>query len=511
MNAYEDFLDLSVGTLRDYLNLRGLQVTGRKVELVARAFSACEMNLPIKLTHEQHNNKLKAEYNNRLAKCDLADPNSETEWLDDMTLWPAVDLGKIFAFILLHKEFDTTYIGKYKDRKAYSYWKSNFVGSVLYSKNKDDKCILKSSITPSQRVRQDPHQVNFAVQSGYTDPSCTSVPCGWNQSTRKDVEAQKILEMNIRKDKASGKHREKGIITKEWKTFDPRKEGQQEITYDDKDRFINGLKEIYPRAQILKSMELKLHDQPKKQLYITECAARFLNTLGGTATEQEKIYVFFFKTLPLSDQEVLDIEKETKGQASCKPYIGASPDGLLSCKCCGQSVVEIKCPFSIRDSSVTEWWQPTDFLERRNNTIQLKREHKYYYQVNGEMAVTGALRCYLLVWTPKELHVEVIKFDTGLWESALMKLDLFFKSYMAKVLLGLHVIYFCPTCEKVILEGKELPNYSPDNSICCDRFSSWFHFKCAQVRSIDEDQEWFCSACLQDLMSENLNLIEIDD
>ena len=44
-----------------------------------------------------------------------------------MTKWPPVDLGKIVAYVLSNKEFDSDYIGKYKDEKACSYWKSNFV------------------------------------------------------------------------------------------------------------------------------------------------------------------------------------------------------------------------------------------------------------------------------------------------------------------------------------------------------------------------------------------------
>lgn len=103
MEAYDDFLELSVGSLKDYLIVRGLQTTG-KVELVARAFAACEQNIPIKLTHEQHSISLKAEYRNCLAKYNLSDPKSATAWLDDMTKWPAVDLGKIFSFILTRKK-----------------------------------------------------------------------------------------------------------------------------------------------------------------------------------------------------------------------------------------------------------------------------------------------------------------------------------------------------------------------------------------------------------------------
>ena len=31
------------------------------------------------------------------------------------------------------------------------------------------------------------------------------------------------------------------------------------------------------------------------------------------------------------------------------PFIGASPDGVVECKCCGKGVLEIKCPYSHRE------------------------------------------------------------------------------------------------------------------------------------------------------------------
>ena len=34
------------------------------------------------------------------------------------------------------------------------------------------------------------------------------------------------------------------------------------------------------------------------------------------------------------------------------PFIGASPDGAVECKCCGKGVLEIKCPYSHRQDSV---------------------------------------------------------------------------------------------------------------------------------------------------------------
>lgn len=59
------------------------------------------------------------------------------------------------------------------------------------------------------------YNVNFAVRSGYTNLACTSVPCGWNHSTRKDVQPGKVIEiMEIRKNKTSrnGNDEARGII-----------------------------------------------------------------------------------------------------------------------------------------------------------------------------------------------------------------------------------------------------------------------------------------------------------
>lgn len=543
--TYEDFLDLPLGSLKDYLNIRGVSVTGRKIELVARAFSAYEFKLPTKLSAEQQIESIKSEYQSRLSRYTIKDPSaSDIQWLDDMTKWPSVDLGKIFSFILLHKEFDATYIGKYKDEKAFSYWKSNFVDTVYYSKNNDDISVLKSKVTPSQRIRQDPHEVwvavksngaivcgwctciagtsatcnhmiallykvNYAVQCGYNNLACTSVPCGWNRSTRKEVVPCKIMDLNLRRDKASKPQGDTvGIISKAWKNFDPRKEGQQDISEQKKKGFIDGLKNVAPNAQIFKSVESDRHSQPKKNLCMSNLVKDYCNGIEVEISDQDKMSGFM-ESLSLTDEDVSRIEKETKGQSSSylwkehrkgritasnmkdvcakvdaltrnrgdvkpkttpllsklvhgsenldhvpairwgkdnedkamrelhavglanhtncklsksglyvvkdKPYIGASPDGFMSCSCCGQAVLEIKCPYSIRESTVMESWSDTDFLEYSNGKIQLKRDHKYYHQVTGQMAVTGVHKCYFLVWTPKELHIEAMEFDPDFW------------------------------------------------------------------------------------------------
>ena len=46
---FEDFLHLTVTSLQDFLSLRVLSKSGKKDELVARAFGAYELNVPVRI------------------------------------------------------------------------------------------------------------------------------------------------------------------------------------------------------------------------------------------------------------------------------------------------------------------------------------------------------------------------------------------------------------------------------------------------------------------------------
>ena len=50
------------------------------------------------------------------------------------------------------------------------------------------------------------------------------------------------------------------------------------------------------------------------------------------------------------------------------PYLAASPDGLFLCKCCGLSIVEAKCPYSVRNENIhiKDTFDRVDFLEDFN-------------------------------------------------------------------------------------------------------------------------------------------------
>ena len=36
-----------------------------------------------------------------------------------------------------------------------------------------------------------------------------------------------------------------------------------------------------------------------------------------------------------------------------RPFLGASPDGIIQCSCCGKGVLEIKCPFMLKEAHIS--------------------------------------------------------------------------------------------------------------------------------------------------------------
>ena len=75
------------------------------------------------------------------------------------------------------------------------------------------------------------YKVEFASNMRYIDPSCTSIPCGWNKSTSKTVHHCGFRDMNIRQDDRMVNNESKPPINSEKKKiFDPRRADQQFVS-----------------------------------------------------------------------------------------------------------------------------------------------------------------------------------------------------------------------------------------------------------------------------------------
>ena len=97
--------------------------------------------------------------------------------------------------------------------------------------------------------------------------------------------------------------------------------------------------------------------------------------------------------------------------------------------------MEIKCPYSAWDTTPIKAAQiiPSFSCQIYNGALLLKKNHNYYYQVQGQLAITGAKWCDFCVYTPHGLSIQRITLDTYLWESVVCKLDDFFFMYMCVV------------------------------------------------------------------------------
>ena len=102
------------------------------------------------------------------------------------------------------------------------------------------------------------------------------------------------------------------------------------------------------------------------------------------------------------------------------PHIGVSPDGVTNCQCCGDGILEIKCPHSARHTDPNSLTSTTcAFL---TSASYLNHKHRYYTQVQGQLMVTGRLFCDFFIWTPVGYKIERVYPDVHFWEKLEKKL-----------------------------------------------------------------------------------------
>ena len=105
--------------------------------------------------------------------------------------------------------------------------------------------------------------------------------------------------------------------------------------------------------------------------------------------------------------------------------MGASPDGLIECKCCGKGVLEIKCPYSHHEESIASAALNNKFCLKMyddDGTLGLDQGHAYYYQVQTQLFVCNVNYCDFCVCTfPSEKadpssHIERTSRDHDFWK-----------------------------------------------------------------------------------------------
>ena len=196
------------------------------------------------------------------------------------------------------------------------------------------------------------------------------------------------------------------------------------------------------------------------------------------------------------------------------PFIGASPDGIISCKCCGAGVLEVKCPFHVRDG-LPEGDDSGNFcMVNTDSGWSLKRDHSYFYQVQTQLHVCKLTYADFVVWTETGLVVERIHEDASFCDDLVGDVHHFFKYGVLPEIIGKWYsrkpIADSDGVVPVVLNRDgvdddedyeklwcfcQQPSFG--RMIQCDDEQctiTWFHCECLRIRSVPKGK-WYCPSC----------------
>lgn len=123
-------------------------------------------------------------------------------------------------------------------------------------------------------------------------------------------------------------------------------------------------------------------------------------------------------------------------------FLGASPDGAVYDPSNFQQpygFIEVKCPYSVRNVTLTEACSHSGFCSRLNSVgqLELKETHQYYAQVQGQMAIGERIWCDFVVFTLKGISIQRIYFNQDYWNTKLLpKLISFYDNCVAPELVS---------------------------------------------------------------------------
>lgn len=244
VNGLTRISGLKVEELKNFLRLRGLKVTGKKEELVARVFVAVENDVPLLKTAEEVEQEIAKEYETKLFVQGkrIPDPLRHSGlWLNEeegVKYWPNTLYPDIFNFLAFHpSELASKDLSDYKTSKAYSYFAQGWLSPLMINNlDKESKfCLLKGTCRPSQKINDTPHKlwlclcketgkiltthctcmagmsqtcnhvaaalfrIESACRMGLNNPPCTSKACAWLPNNQ-PVKPMKISDLKLGRD-----------------------------------------------------------------------------------------------------------------------------------------------------------------------------------------------------------------------------------------------------------------------------------------------------------------------
>nr|XP_022911115.1 uncharacterized protein LOC111422121 [Onthophagus taurus] len=147
-------------------------------------------------------------------------------------------------------------------------------------------------------------------------------------------------------------------------------------------------------------------------------------------------------------------------------FLGATPDGLVG----DDLVVEVKCPFSayktcpeeaIKQKKINFWT-----FNATSNTFDINKKDKWFYQIQGQLQITGRKGCLFAIWTGHNIPMKVayIRRDKQFWRTNMeIKLLRFYKECMLPELVDPRHTRHLPIREPNFIKAAQINRKRPRN------------------------------------------------
>ena len=184
-----------------------------------------------------------------------------------------------------------------------------------------------------------------------------------------------------------------------------------------------------------------------------------------------------------------------------KQYVGASPDGLVRCLCCGTGVVEVKCPYRYRDVCLDDVVGTKECCLDKD--YRLKKDHKYYNQMQFQMGVCDVVFGDFVYWTPNQVVVDRVVRDEFRINEIFDRCTKVWSDAVLKELLTRHLEYAEPGTSKTSDATENVycicRKAAHGEMIGCDKCDEWFHTECINMKRLPKsNKKWYCAQCKRD-------------
>jgi len=187
-------------------------------------------------------------------------------------------------------------------------------------------------------------------------------------------------------------------------------------------------------AKRIISQNLKNENNPKLNRSITKFfPSNFSNEATQYGCDNEKRALETF--LKIFKSQHNDVKVHTTGVVLYPPapYIGGSPDAILTCQCHTESfLVELKCPFRLRLTGISNW----PLLEYFDQSQNLKKNHTYTNQINLYQGILGIKTAFFVVYAKDEVIIKMINFDENFFTFQVENIQNYYTKHYLPTVIG---------------------------------------------------------------------------